>query len=89
MNYNLNIYIFTTKYVLKEHSPVIHVMHENNGDWQFLGKENNLKEKDAMIISMEEILEHDPTLQTVLSLPLGYEAKRNNIDKKWEINPIE
>lgn len=88
MKYNLNIYVFTTKFVVKNRSQIIYVSHENNGDWQFLGKEENLHEDDAMIISLGEILQQDPTLSSILDLPMGYEAIRKGIGTEWELNII-
>lgn len=88
MEKNLNIYVFTTKFVIYNSSPIVYVIHENDGDWQFLGKENNLKEEDAMIISLDEVLLHDPTLMTILNLPEGKEAIRSDIGADWVIKTI-
>lgn len=89
MEANLNIYVFTTRFVLKELSPIVYVMHESDGDWQFLGKEDGLKEEDAMIISLAEMLKHDPTLITILDLPKGKEATRHDLGKEWIIKTIK
>lgn len=83
-----NQYIFTTKYVIRNHSLVICVLHEEDGDWQFLGKEENLNDEDAMIISLGEMLEHDSTLREITSLPPGYKATRDNLSSPWKIDSI-
>jgi hypothetical protein len=82
---NYDIYIFTTKYVMKNGSPIVRVLHDEDGDWQFLGNEGNLQETDAMVVSLEEIIEFDTTLSEIIDLPIGKQALRNNIGEPWYI----
>lgn len=84
-NENKNIYVFTTKYVIKKGSTIVRVLHDEDGDWQFLGDEGNLQEKDAMVVSLGEIIEHDTTLSEIMNLPKGKQALRNNIEDNWHI----
>jgi hypothetical protein len=85
---NYNIYVFTTKYVLKKGSPILRVLHNKDGDWQFLGDEGNLQEADAMIVSLGEIIEFDTTLSEIISLPVGKQALRSNKGETWYIYDI-
>jgi hypothetical protein len=82
-NENLNIHVFTTRFVIKENSPILKVYHDDDGDWQFIGKETNLKEMDAMVVSLEEILNFDPSLKQLLSLPIGSMAYRLDQYSEW------
>jgi hypothetical protein len=82
-NEKLNAYVFTTRFVLIDKSPILSVYHDDDGDWQFLGKETNLKEEDAMVVSLEEILNFDPTIQQILSLPIDSKAYRLNKESVW------
>ena len=84
-NKNLNIYVFTSKYVIKSSSPIVYVSHKNDGDWQFLGEETNLKAEDAMIVSLGEILKHDPSILLIMDLPFGKVAIRKNIEDNWQL----
>ena len=84
-----NQYVITTKYVINNNSPFIRVIHEKDGDWQFLGKEENLSESDAIVLSLEEIICLDKTLQNVLSLPLGKQAYRTSPKDNWIVCDIE
>lgn len=52
---NLNIYVLTTVFVIKNQSPILYVYHDEDGDWQFLGIEDHLADADSMIISLGEI----------------------------------
>ena len=51
MEINYDQYVITTKYVINNNSPIIRVIHENDGAWQFLGKEENLSESEAIVLS--------------------------------------
>lgn len=82
---NYNIYVFTTKYVIKYGSPIVRVIHDEDGDWQFLGSDNNLQETDAMIVSLSEIIEFDKTLIDIIDLPIGKQAIREDIGDTWHI----
>ena len=89
MEINYNQYVITTKYVINNNSPIIRVIHEDDGDWQFLGKEENLCESDAYVLSLGEILCLDKTLQDVLSLTLGKQAYRTSPKDNWIICDID
>ncbi|MBQ6286594.1 MAG: hypothetical protein IJK73_02930 [Bacteroidales bacterium] len=70
--------------MIKGH-PIIRVIHDQDGDWQFLGDECNLQEEDAMVVSLNEILEYDITLSDILFLPWGRQAIRERIGEVWHI----
>ena len=89
MEINYNQYVITTKYVINNNSPIIRVIHEKDGAWQFLGKEENLSESDAFVLSLEEILYLDNTLQDVLSLPLRKQAYRTSPKDSWIASDID
>jgi len=84
MNIDLNQVVFTTKYVLENHSPIVYVSHDADGDWQFFGNEDDLNEDDARIISFGEILEINPTLKEILWIPEGMQAWLNIETKEWQ-----
>lgn len=82
---NSNTYVFTSKYVVLNGSPILYVSHDIDGDWQFLGSENNLKEEDAMIIALSELIDIDPTILEIADLPFGKEAIRESNNSEWQI----
>lgn len=84
----LNIYIFTTKFVIEQKEVITLVSHDIDGDWQFMS-ESPFNEADARVLSLQEILSHDPSLLELADLPLGYEAHRKDIDAEWEIYKSE
>lgn len=76
--------VLTTRYVVKNNSPVVNVIYDEDGDWQFLGKEE-IDESDAVVISMEEMIRHDGTLCNVPELECGQSVMRESIHSPWRI----
>ncbi len=84
---DLLTYVFTTRFVIEDNSEITYATHDHDGDWQFMSNDE-FDESDARVVSLEEILERDPTLLKLADLPLGYEASRNDKYSNWEINSI-
>ena len=80
---NQNVAVFTSKYVLEEGFPIVNVFHDNDGDWQFLGSQNDLTEADARVVSLGEIVEMDASIADILWLPPGTSAWRTEVGAEW------
>jgi hypothetical protein len=78
-----NTAILTTKYVIEDKSPVVHVYHYNDGSWQFNGSEIGLNDKDYRVIALSETLEIDASVIELENMPLGFEAIRLTADHPW------
>lgn len=74
----------TTRYVINQGSPIVNVIFDEDGDWQFLGEEE-IDESDAVVVSIREILEHDITLCGIPELNYGQSAVRDNINAPWTV----
>lgn len=75
--------VITTKFVIENNSPIVYVFRDEEGDWQFFGKEENIKEEDAKVISLDEILEIDPSINDILWISNGMQAWRDNVNSEW------
>ena len=75
--------------VLKEGYPIIRVIHERDGDWQFLGDGRNFQEEDAMVVSLKEIVEYDKTVSDIINMPEGKQAIRDSVGGIWHITDLE
>lgn len=75
--------VITTKFVIENKSPIVSVFRDEDGDWQFFSKEENIQEKDARVVSLNEILEIDSTIKDILWISNGMQAWRDNIDGEW------
>ncbi|MCU0471378.1 MAG: hypothetical protein MUF58_22615 [Arcicella sp.] len=83
---NLNTAVITTQYILNKKSPILFVNHYDDGFWEFLGIESNLKDEDFKIISLDEIIQIDSSILEVSDLPYEGKAYRENINSPWIIS---
>lgn len=80
----LTAYVFTTKDIINNKTPILRVLYDDEGDWQFLNNEMELMEDDAMLVSLNEILQIDNSLSKLISqLHKGEIAYRKDSDSPW------
>jgi hypothetical protein len=82
-----NVAVFTTRQVLKG-LPVLRVIHEDDGEWQFLC-DTTYEVNDLKIVTLEELIKRDPTLNELFQLPYGWQAQRVVQAADWEIEKYE
>ena len=81
--------VFTCIHVLEEGKPVTLVCHHfDDNAWEFLcdGTHND---EDALVISVGELCEQDPTLALLCDLPVGGCAIRESIAHAWRFGRID
>jgi len=84
---SLNTAVFTTSFVIVDKKPITYVTHEfEDGAWQFFSDDFfDDYEKVAKIVSLEEIIDLDPTIIDLAEMKEGQNASRNNPNEKWVI----
>ena len=75
---NKNKSAITTKYVVNNNSIIVSVFYDEDGDWQFLGEEE-VSEEDAIVVSIQEMIDIDKSLVNLPDLKEGESAYRKNI----------
>lgn len=73
--------VFTTRQWLELDRPILRVVHDHDGDWQFLTGDQLLE--DARIVCLADLVERDPTLNKVFNLDYGEAAERAAVGEKW------
>jgi len=78
---------FTTINVIDNRKTITHIVHDEDGDWQFFSADDNdLKEEDARVVGLHQILALDPSLKDItVKMPKNTEAERANAEANWEI----
>lgn len=79
--------VYTTKDILAG-APVLHVFHDEEGDWQF----HSSQEPDASqaaLVALGELVRLDPTLNGIRFLNYGEAASRESVGGEWEISEEE
>lgn len=79
--------VFTTKHVMQHNSPITYIAHDHEDDWQFFGNED-VKDEDVMIVSINQILQVDSSVSDILNMPIGMEAVRNSKNEPFKKNKL-
>jgi hypothetical protein len=77
-----NLGIFTTRQWLEDKEPILRVLHEEDGDWQFLTE--NIDSDNGKVVVLEQMVLRDKTLNEVFNLEYGEEAERRFIGDEWK-----
>ncbi|MCH7391140.1 DUF4262 domain-containing protein [Acinetobacter dispersus] len=77
-----NLGIFTTRQWLEYDQPILRVVHDTDGDWQFLT--GNQQPDDIRLVALEQMILKDPSLNDIFDLGYGQVAERNFIGDGWE-----
>jgi hypothetical protein len=81
-----NLCVFTTTQWLEHKSPIVRVIHDEDGDWQFFTKEVDYD--NAKVVALEQLILHDKTLNEVFDLEYGEEATRDFVGDSWRIEKL-
>jgi len=82
-----NLAVITVVQVLRHGMPVLYVTHDaDDGGWQFLTGEA-ADVADAMVVSLQEMVRHDPSLAALADLPIGWCAWRERKEADWLRRP--
>ena len=89
-NTSLNTAVFTTTYVFDQNKLITKVFHHNeDGSWEFLSDDEFTEyEKVAKLVSLEEIIDLDPSIKDLSILKEGFYAIRKSQNDKWVIKTI-
>ena len=80
--------VFTCNHITDDKNPILYVVHDSEGDWQFLCGKNDHTEENAKIISLKQAVEIDNTLNDLYEMPIGVGAERTEIGGEWKIFKI-
>jgi hypothetical protein len=78
-----NTAVISLQRIVKHGHPILYVLHDVDGAWQFLDGEDVSKE-DAEIVSLQSIIMLDPSLLELADLPRGRNAWRRTQCSSWQ-----
>ena len=73
--------VFTTRQWIEEKKPILRVVHDEDGDWQFLTGDQ--MPEDIKIVALEQMTLRDTTLNDLFNLDYGESAERSFVGDKW------
>ena len=80
-----NMVVITSRYVLYDKVPILLVIHNKDGIWEFYGKEKLEHDDDYKVISIEEIIKLDSSILKLSTMNAGCYAIRNIKNELWEV----
>lgn len=84
-----NIMVITTRDIINQKKKVVLVFHDKEDDvWQFLDGED-VREENAALVSISEMVQLDPSICELWDLPLGWGAFRDDETQPWKWFEIE
>jgi hypothetical protein len=82
-----NLATFTTRQWLELGEPILRVVHDSDGDWQFLT--GGQMPEDIRLVALEQLIFKDITLNEVFNLNYGEEAERDFAGGAWSRGKVE
>jgi Domain of unknown function (DUF4262) len=78
--------VMTTRPILEGVMPVLRVVRDDDGDWQFLDGEPTAAE-DGVVTHLQHLIERDRSIMAVADLPCGWQAWRSDATAPWQSQP--
>lgn len=79
-----NVAVIATRQVVEGEDWIAYVSHdEDDGSWQFHRSSKLSAAKDAIVVSLREVVERDPTISDLADLPRGWCAWRDSVTSPW------
>jgi hypothetical protein len=70
----------------RNESPILLVLHNEDGDWQFLDG-GHVDTDDGVAIHAEHVFDVRPEVRSLADLPLGWAAERSDVNGDWTRYP--
>jgi hypothetical protein len=77
-----NLAVFTTRQWIEQNKPILHVVHDEEGDWQFLTGDQ--MPEYAKLVALEQLVLRDSSLNDIFNLDYGEQAERDSIIGNWK-----
>jgi hypothetical protein len=81
---NLKTAVLADANVVNSNSLITRINHHEDGLWEFFGKKK-VNEGEIMVVSLEQIIQRDPSILEMADLPLNFTAFRESNDTPWII----
>lgn len=85
-----NVATISLRDIMERRAPILLVSHDaDDGMWQFLDGRDNPDPEDAVILSLDCVLDLDPSIAELADLPPGWRAWREGANRPWQREPKE
>ena len=77
-----NTAAFMTSQVLKHREAILLVVHDEDGEWQFIGSTDGTAE-NCRVVCLHDAVDLDCSILDLADLPLGWHAVRDSVETAW------
>lgn len=83
-----NLAVIVNKAIILKGDWIAYVSHDlDDGGWQFHADQPEpVTQDDAMLVSLKNIVDLDPSIVDLAGLPPGWHAWRDSKESKWQIS---
>ncbi len=80
---------FLSRCVLEDGKPIVRVVHDFDGSWQFIGPVDDPSADGCKVSCFHCIVERDPSIKFLAGLPVGMAAVRDKLSDQWTWEQME
>jgi hypothetical protein len=85
-----NVATICLRDIMRGRRPILFVQHdEDDGCWQFTDGRDSPNPDDGVVLSLDCVLNLDPSIAELADLPLGWRAWRDDVNHPWQRGPAE
>jgi hypothetical protein len=77
--------VYVSRCVIEDQAPIVRVVHDPEGDWQFLGPVDDPDADGCKVSCFHCVIENDPSIRTLARLMRGWEASRSSPAGEWSL----
>ena len=82
--------VFLCPHVFRKERPILEVIRDPDGDWQFFcGGEHDFEKERPHTVGIGHLIEDDPSIQDLAAMEKGTYAERDAIGLKWRFGVLE
>lgn len=81
--------VFISRCVVEDNAPILRVVHDRQGDWQFIGPVDNPDEDGCKLFCLHCVVEKDPSIRALARLSEGYRASRKAVGDEWALDRVQ
>ncbi len=78
--------VFVSRCVVEDKAPIVRVVHDRQGDWQFIGPVDDPNKDGCKLSCFHCVLEKDKTIRTLARLLPGWRASRKQPSDDWTLS---
>ena len=75
--------VFVSRCVVEDNAPIVRVVHDRQGDWEFIGPVDDPDEDGCKLSCFHCVVERDKSIRTLTRLLPGWRASRNGRGDDW------